>query len=66
MDALIAEATRLPDDGARIDVDAAELILPGDMPARLNRQLVDGGFAEISGSAVVGTAVREADLREPC
>ncbi len=47
IDALIDEAARLPDGASRIDVDAPELMLPGDMPARLNRQLAAAGFPEI-------------------
>jgi rhamnulokinase len=36
LDGLLAAAAATPDDGIRIDVDAPELVAPGDMPMRIS------------------------------
>ena len=48
---LIAEAARRDDCPGTVNVDAAPLMLDGDMPSRLNDQLRAGGFAAIEDGA---------------
>ncbi len=43
-DELLPLAEALPTPGHVLDVDDPDLLLPGDMPARINRQLVHRGF----------------------
>ncbi|GAA1433114.1 rhamnulokinase family protein [Microlunatus lacustris] len=42
-DALLADAAALPADGPTFDVDAPDLIAPGDMPARIRRAVAGTG-----------------------
>ncbi|SDT31308.1 rhamnulokinase [Friedmanniella luteola] len=42
-DALLAEAAALPPGGPTFDVDAPDLIAPGDMPARIRRAVAASG-----------------------
>lgn len=44
---LIAECERRPAPKAVFNVDAAELILPGHMPSKINRELEKAGFGPI-------------------
>jgi rhamnulokinase len=48
---LIAQAAKRDDFPGIVNVDAAPLMLDGDMPARLNEQLSAGGHAAIEDSA---------------
>jgi rhamnulokinase len=44
---LITAAEVITTDVGRVDVDVADLMLPGDMPSRLNEQLKQRGFSAI-------------------
>ena len=48
---LVAKAEAVPAPSALIEVDDEELLLVGDMPGRINAQLLQRGFATVSGDA---------------
>jgi rhamnulokinase len=48
---LIAECEGTPAPQTIFNVDAAELILPGHMPSKINRELEKAGYGPISGDA---------------
>jgi rhamnulokinase len=48
---LLPLAEKEPTPRHLLDVDDPELLLPGDMPKRINRQLAERGFGEISAKA---------------
>lgn len=48
---LIAECARQPRSTAAFDVDSPDLLLPGKMPARINRQLEQAGHAPVPADA---------------
>jgi len=45
--ALVAECARQPRSTAAFDVDSADLLLPGNMPARINQELEKAGHAPV-------------------
>jgi rhamnulokinase len=53
LDALLAEAHALPSGGPVIDVDNAELLAPGDMPARITAAAVAAGHRPLERPAAV-------------
>jgi rhamnulokinase len=54
---LVRAASHVPAIGYTLDVDEAELLLPGDMPARINAQLRRRGLAELSEAAADAPAM---------
>ena len=48
---LIAECEKRPASGAVFNVDATELIQPGNMPSKINHQLERAGFAPVAEDA---------------
>jgi len=54
---LIAECERRPAPPATFNVDAAELILPGNMPAKINRELEKAGHAPLAEGAERAPAI---------
>jgi rhamnulokinase len=54
---LVRAASVVPAIGYTLDVDEAELLLPGDMPARINAQLRRRGLKELSVAAVDAPAM---------
>lgn len=57
LDALLAAAQALPADGPVIDVDDAELLAPGNMPARINAAVVAGGHRPLEDAPAVTRCV---------
>jgi rhamnulokinase len=53
LDALLAEAHALPFGGPVIDVDSADLLAPGGMPARINAAAVATGHPPLESPAAV-------------
>jgi len=54
---LIAAAESIPDPGCTFDVDDSELLLPGDMPGRINAQLSRRGLPTLDPSAAHAPAL---------
>jgi rhamnulokinase len=57
---LVAACERLPGPEMVFNVDAAELLLPGDMPARINREIERTGHAPLDPSAAKAPAMADA------